>query len=289
MRYSRGGVIAVLVAVEIFITGAILWSLGRHGFTVSAGGPQRLSESGKTFAPIDAGSAPHVVIDDARSGVGITASTDGKVHVTDASHAFGWFVGGASRPALQVSRTADGVLVARAAEQRVRFSIFGFDEQHIDVAVPPAALLEIRRCSGANVNGLTGQVRVHSVDGRITANHIHASALALSSDDGSLRLDDVTAPAIDASTRDGSIRAHALQVGGGTLHTDDGSVRVQLLPSNLTVRAHTADGSIYFNGTKSVASDSDEAAGEFQVGSGGSPLQVSSQDGSIHITTNGAQ
>jgi hypothetical protein len=227
------------------------------------------------------------VIDDPNSGVGITASTDGKVHVTDASRADGWTWGNSSRPPLHVTRTADGVLVQRASGEDFGL-IFGFDREHIDVAVPATAMLEVRQCSGADVSGLTGQVRIHSVDGHIAATDVHASALTLSSNDGSLRLNDVSAPTIDASTNDGSIRARGLQVGGGTLHTDDGSVHLQLVASNLTVHVHTADGSVYFNGNKSVTSDSDEARAEFQVGTGGSSLQVSTQDGSIHITTNGA-
>jgi len=290
MRYSRGGIVAVLLAAEIFIAGAIMWSLGARNFPMYAyaGGLHRVDQGGKTFAPIDAGGAPHVVIDDPDSGVAVTPSGDGKVHVTDASQIHGWLWSHRSRPALQVTRTADGISIQRPGDNNVHFAMFGFDAEHIDVAVPAGSLLEIRRCSGADVSGLTGQMRIHSVDGHIALTNVHAGALALSSDDGSLRLNDVIAPAIDASTKDGSIRAQGLQVGGGTLRTDDGSVTLDLLDSNLTVHARTQDGSLRFNGRR-TESDAGATSGDFQIGSGSGSLAVSTQDGSIHITTNGAQ
>jgi DUF4097 and DUF4098 domain-containing protein YvlB len=190
---------------------------------------------------------------------------------------------------LRVTRTADGVSIQRGdGSGGVHFSIFGFDRERVEVAVPAASLVDVRQCSGADVSGLQGQVRIHSVDGHIAASNLHASALALSSEDGSLRLSDVTAPSIDASTKDGSIRARGLQVGSGTLHTDDGSVTLDLREVNLTVHARTLDGSLRFNGRRTESAD-DASTGDFQVGTGAGSLQVSTQDGSIHITTNGAQ
>jgi len=149
-------------------------------------------------------------------------------------------------------------------------------------------VLEIRRCSGAAVSGLSGRVNVHSVNGHIEAANLRVNELALTSEDGSIRMNDVAAPAIGAWTKDGSIRASALQVGGGNIHTDDGSVMLDLHDSNLTVHANTADGSLRFNGRRTTSLN-DESTGDFQVGMGGGSLQVSTQDGSIHITTNGAQ
>ena len=289
MRYSRGGIVAVLLAVEVFIAGAIIWSLAGRGLRMHAAGFHALSQPGKTYAPLDAGETPHVVIDDRDSGVGITVSTDGKVHVTDASASAGLIWGNPSRPPLHVNTTADGVSITRAAGEGIRFSVFGFDREHIDVAVPAGALLDVRQCSGADVAGLAGGVTIHSNDGHIGLIGVHARSLQLSSDDGSLRMNDVSAPAIDASTNDGSIRARKLQVNGGSIHTADGSVRLDLLASNLTVRAKTDDGSVYFNGKRTLESDSDSNAGEYQVGNGANALAVWTQDGSIHVTMNGAQ
>src|SRR5690242_16097133 len=81
MRYSRAGIVAVLAAAEIFVAGAILWALGGGSFAVHAASlPHAYSwQAGKAFSPIDAGNAPHVVVNDPESRFVIEASTDGKV------------------------------------------------------------------------------------------------------------------------------------------------------------------------------------------------------------------
>lgn len=279
---------AVLIAAEVFIGGVILSLVGGpHVFSVQASGFRAVDQTGKTFAPIDAGGAPHVVIDDAASGVAVTPSLDGKVHVKDDTQLFGLAWARTERPPLRVQRTSDGVLIQRPGDNKLHFAVFGFDRQHVEVAVPAQSFLDIRACSGANVSGLTAQVQVHSVDGRITATNVHATQLALTSEDGGLRLNDVSAPSIDASTSDGSIRAQHLAVGGGTLHTDDGGITLDLRSANVSIHARTQDGSLRFNGRR-IESDDDANSGDFQAGTGGGSLQVSTQDGNIHITTNGA-
>lgn len=289
MRYSRTGIVAVLLAAEVFIGAAIVWVLGggHAGWPVQAAGFHSVSQQGKTYSPIDAGSAPHVVIDDPDSRVVITASTDGKVHVTDDSHRFGWVWGTTPAP-LSVERTADGVSIRRGDGRLHTVAIFGVDFQHTEIALPPASALEIQRCGGAEISGVTGSLAAHSVDGSISLSGVHASDIKLTSDDGGLRFNDVNAPAIDATTNDGSIRATALSVNGGRLQTNDGSIRVSLADANLTVHAHTGDGSIRVNGQR-VARDGDSDAADYQFGQGSGSLQVSTQDGSIHISTNGAQ
>lgn len=269
MRYSRTGIVAVLLAVEVFIGGAILWAFtGGHAWPAQGTGFRYVSEDGKTFAPIAAGDAPHVVIDDPDSRVVVTASNDGKVHVTDGWRTAGWlFNEPAKSVPLSVERTADGVTIRRSSEH-FHVGFFVVDTHRTEVALPPAAVLEIARCSGADVSGMNGSLAVHSVD-------------------GSLRLADLAVPSINASTDDGSIRASNLRAGGGSLQSNDGSIRVGLGDSNVTVHAQTNDGSIRFNGTRAPDGDSGAAA-DYQVGRGGGSLRVSTQDGSIHISTNGA-
>ncbi len=284
MRYSRTGVVAVLLAAEVFIGAAIVWALvGRNGWSVGAAGFRPVSQSAKTYTPIDAGSAPHVVIDDPDSRVVITTSTDGRVHVTDDTHTFGWVWSAPPAP-LTVDRTNEGVSIRRA-DQRERIAFLGIDFQRTEVALPSGALLEIQRCGGADVSGVSGTVNVHSVDGSIALTGVHASQIKIASDDGSLHLNDVRVPSIDAVTSDGSIRANQLHVDGGRLQTSDGSIRVALADVNLRVSAHTGDGSIRIDGRRL---DEDSNSTEYQVGTGGSSLVVSTQDGSIHISTNGA-
>jgi hypothetical protein len=268
MRYSRIGIVAVLLAAEVFIGGAILWSFG--GGRIAWGAQPTSINNMSEQAQLDAGQAPHVVVDDPDNRVVITSSADGKVHVTDHTHRVGWFLGPRTDAKLTVERTADGVSIRRGDGQpHNSIAFFGIDFQRTEVAVPPNARLDIQRCGGASVDG------------------VQASDVKIACSDGSLHFDDVQSPSIDANTDDGSIKATNLRVEGGTLHTNDGSIRVALADTNLTVHAQTNDGSIRFNGHR-AAQDSDSGTAEYQVGTGGGSLQLSTQDGSIHISTNGA-
>jgi DUF4097 and DUF4098 domain-containing protein YvlB len=291
MRYSRAGIVAVLAAAEIFVAGAILWALGGGSFAVRAAGlPHAYSwQAGKAFSPIDAGNSPHVVVNDPESRFVIEASTDGKVHVVDDTRMSGLFLGGNRPMPLEVSKTGDGVSIVRPESSGgMHVQIFGFSQQRVELQVPQGAYVDVQRCGGADLSDLNGRIAVHSFDGHISAKNVHATQLTLRSEDGSLRLNDVAAPSIDASTQDGSIRASGLAVGGGALRTADGSIRAAFTGSDVTVRARTADGSIYFNGHR-AGSDQDGSPAEFLIGKGGGSLEVSTQDGSIHITSNGAQ
>lgn len=287
MRYSRAGVVAVLLAAEVFIGAAIVWTLrGGHGWTLQASGLHHISRQGKAYPPIEAGMSPHVVIDDPDSRIVITPSTDGKVHVTDGWRASGWVFGRDRTVPLRISTIPGGVSIQRSGDW---FHIgFLVDDSHRTlVALPPHSQLDVRHCGGADASGLTGAVAIHSDDGSISLSGIHATGVNLVSRDGSLRLDDVQAPAIEARTSDGSIRAEKLQVGGGHLRSADGSIRVALLQPNLRIHAHSDDGSIRVDGRR-VGDLGDSSASDYRFGTGGGSLKLSTQDGSIHITTNGA-
>lgn len=289
MRYSRGGIIAVLLAAELFVAGAIIWVMNGHGFMVHAAGMHRAAAQGKDFAPIDAGASPNVLIDDPNSRIDVGVSADGKVHVTDATVAEGWIWGENKRAPLQVARTGDGVAITRTGGSRL-IVMFGYSDNRVEVQVPAGARLDVRRCSAAEISGLNGEVRVHSVDGHITATDVRTQNLTLASDDGRLTLNNVSAAALDASTKDGSIHADNLQTGGGTLQSGDGSITVGFAPGvNLSVHARTGDGRLTFDGRRAQRGDDDASAGDYEVGSGGGSLQVTTQDGSIHITSNGAR
>ncbi len=251
MLYSRAGVVAVLLAAEVFIGGAILWALtaGHAAWPARAAGFRVLSEQGKTYPSIAAGDSPHVVVDDADSRVVISASTDGRVHVTDDSGTFGWVWGGTHSAPLQVDRTNDGVSISRAGGGRA-LTIVGLDYQHTAITVPSGSFVDVRHCGGADLAGLTGQVQVNCDDGRIRGSDLH--------------------------------------VAGGSLHTEDGSVYLALLNPALAIRAHTDDGTIRINGRRLDREDDSDSA-DYQTGtSGGGSLKVSTSDGNIHISTNGA-
>ena len=309
MPISRTSIVAMLIAAEIVIAGIALYAL-RAGH---AAGARSIAFAATPIAPVDAGNAPVVTVDDPDSRVVVRTSTDGRVHVTDSTSAHGWLFDDqrATVPKLAVTRTADGVAIARAPERGAGLHFFiGDFERSIEVDVPPAARLQIARCSGADVSGIEGGVAVHSQDGRITladlrgsvsgtsddgsvsASRIHGDSLAIQSSDGHLSLDDVAVASLEASTRDGRIEARALAIAGtspnAVLHSDDGSIKVELLPgADLTVDASTNDGRVLVDGA-SFDSSGDATHHTVKLGSGAGNLRISSDDGSIHILTNGA-
>jgi hypothetical protein len=284
--------------------------------------------------------------------VKVRLSSDGKVHVRDLTSMHGVVFSGTNTvPKLNVTRTEDGVSIERADydDHWLHVSL-GDSEQSIEVEVPAGTHLEITKSSGADVNGLTGGVKVSSQDGHITlvglqgsveahsadgyieasdlrgdtvtldsadghvkANVVRCQTLTLQSNDGNVSAQDVAAQSFTARSNDGRIDAANLSISGAqpaaTLHSDDGSVhvagrfaangtyevssgdgRVELaLPggSDLTINASSADGGIYVNGSSS-SSDGDSHQQTIKLGSGSGAMRVSSGDGSIHLTTNGA-
>ncbi len=271
---SRTGLILLLTGVEVAIAGfALVVTRGHHGFSASAAGLHRLSYAGRTYAPIDAGARPHVFVSDPNSRVSVVASNDGLVHVTDGTSTSGIIYGTAPIAEETVERTPDGVSVRRPSDNANYFS-FGFLERRVRIAVPPGASLEIAKCSGADVSDLRGAVNVQSQDGRLTFSDISPASLV-------------------AMTSDGSIRASGLQLAGNAanarIQTQDGSVSLHFADAgNLTVRARTSDGHIVVNG-RSTHSDDDSVEETSTLGNGAGSLDVSTQDGTITMTTNGVQ
>jgi DUF4097 and DUF4098 domain-containing protein YvlB len=302
---SRASVIGMLVAAEALIVGVALYAIG-HGRPTFAAGMHHADFTAKTFAPVAAGNAPHVVIDDTDSRVTVGVSNDELVHVRDLTQIRGAVFSNASYPPLRVERTSDGVRIERAHTERIAFEIFGFRTQAIEVEVPAGARLEIARCAGAGISGVTGGVSVHSTDGHVTlsdlqgtvdassdngylsASNVRGDRLAMETNDGHLAFDNVAVASLQASTHDGRVVADGLSVSGdGTIQTGDGSIRVRLAPnSNLTVDASTHDGQISVDGN---ANDSDDSAQRtIHLGAGGGHMKLATGDGSIHILTNGA-
>ena len=258
------------------------------------------------IAPIAAGSAPHVVVDDPDSRVHVDMSRDALVHVRDLTQMRGWLFSGGRYPQLAVTRTPDGVRIERPRAPGGSIDIFGFSTQAIEIDLPQASQLEIARCSGADVRGVSGSVNVHSVDGHVTltdlqgavdarsddgyldATNVRGDRLALNSTDGHIALQDVAVSSLSAMTRDGRILADDLSVGANaTLQTDDGSVRVRLAPnSNLTIDASTRDGRISVDGNSVDRSD-DSSQRTIRLGTGSGQMKVATGDGSIRIITNG--
>jgi hypothetical protein len=301
---SRVSIVGMLVAAEVLIVGMAIYAVSGHGRTFAAG-MHHSDFSAAPIAPVAAGSAPHIVVDDPESRVQVGTSPDRLVHVRDLTQIHGWLFSGGHYPQLAVTRTSDGVRIERLRSPSGSVDIFGFSTQAIDIDVPQASQLEIARCSGADVRGVTGSVDVHSVDGHVTltdlqgsvdarsddgyldATNVRSDRLSLNSMDGRIVLQDVAAGTLSAMTRHGRILADGLSVGtNATLQTDDGSLRVGLAPNaNLTIDAATRDGHISVDGNSQDGDDSSQRT--LRLGTGSGQMKLATADGSIRILTNG--
>ncbi len=305
---SRSSLVAMLIAVEVLIVGMAVYAV--HG----AHSMHSADFVARSIAPVAAGTAPRIAVDDVDSRVVVAESSDGLVHVKDLTNAGGTFFG--DRLAIQqldVKRTADGVSISRpgSKDSGLHFQL-GWFERRVEIDVPAGSHVDIARCAGAEISGIQGGVTVTSQDGRIvladlqgtidaksddgsiSASRIRGDNLSLQSADGRLTLIDVSASSLDAQTKDGSIEARDLSIAGGAqhavLHTGDGSIRVALAArADLTVDASTSDGKVIVDGQSfRNAGDGDSTQHTVRLGSGSGTLQLSSDDGSIHINTNGA-
>ncbi len=314
MDSKRVALVAMLVAVEVLLLGLILSSLHvgpMSGPVFAASGLHRVDIDSKSYAPVNAGTSPDVEIDDSDNHVVVTASTDGLVHVTDARSIHGLVWGGGNGSDLSIAHFGNSVKITRDGHSGGMTGIFGSSYQRVEVEVPSASHVRVTGSSGANVSGMRNDVEVESQDGRITLADIRGDVKARSAD-GSVHLSDIVADSLEVSTADGRVEGTNVAVEGSTpratLHSDDGSVRISgrfapggayqlstndgqvelhlAADADLTVSASSADGRIYVDGSR--YGDRDSSAHTIRLGNGSGTMQLSSQDGSIHITTNGA-
>jgi Putative adhesin len=301
---SRTSIVAMLIAAEVLIVGMAIYAVG-HGGRSFAAGLKHVDFSAAPIAPVAAGAAPRVVIDDAASRVHVDVSPDELVHVSDLTEMHGAVYSTGSYPHLRVTRTSDGVRIERPGSGRLSIEIFGFSKQSIQVDVPRDSHVEIADCAGADVFGINGGTSVHSNDGHVTltdmqgsidarsddgylsATNVHGDHLGMVSSDGHLALKNVIVGSLLAQTRDGRIEADALSVtADATLQTDDGSIALKLAPNaDLTIDASTRDGHIVVDGN---SLDRDDAAQRtIRLGAATGKMKVATDDGSIPILTNG--
>ena len=285
--------IAILVAAEVVILGLAAYSIrGAVAGDVFAGGDTGADFAAKTFAPIAAGNAPRVTIDDPNSGVTIGVSDDGLVHVKDDTS----FSGATLRsphdyPQLTVTRDLNGVHIARPPyhEGWTMFIGFSNSRQHFEVQVPASATVVVDECDNAEVSDLKNGATIKALDGRIELTHVEGAIVA-HTDDGHITIDGVTSPSLDLSSNDGRIEVRNFTtVAGGKydVATRDGRIDLGFARgSDVTVDASTNDGTIRVDGIRQQHDD-DSAQQSIRVGNGGSAMRVHSDDGSITITTNG--
>jgi hypothetical protein len=311
---SRSSAIGVLLAAEVAILGLAAYSVRGAVFgDVFTGGGKGPDFVAKTFAPIAAGSAPRVTIDDPNSGVTIGVSADGLVHVKDGTYfsGFGLRTPGAY-PQLTVTQDSDGVHISRPAFHGGWGLFIGFSNsrQHFEVQVPANATLIVDKCDNAEVSDLKNGATIKALDGRIELTRVEGAIVA-HTDDGHIAADDVTSTSLDLSSNDGSIELHnfagtgsapfvrlrsgdghvtanGLFPGGGKydVSTSDGHIDVAFARgSDVTIDASTGDGSLHVDGIRQRGED-DGAQQTVRVGNGGSAMHVHTDDGSITITTN---
>jgi Putative adhesin len=289
---SRISVFAILVAVEVAILGLAAYSVrGAASGEAFASGGTGANFVAKSFAPIAAGTAPRVTIDDPNSGVTIGVSNDGLVHVKDDTYFSGVTLRSPQDyPQLTVTRDADGVRISRPTYHEGWRMFIGFSNsrQHFEVQVPATATVVVDECDNAEVSDLKNGVTIKALDGRVELTRVEGTIVA-HTDDGRITADDLTSPSLDLSSNDGRIQVNNLTtVAGGKydLATRDGRIDVAFARgSDVTIDASTNDGSIHVDGVRRQGDD--RAQQSIRVGNGGSAMRVHSDDGSITITTNG--
>ncbi len=314
-RLSRTSVVGVLVLAEVAIIGLAAYSIhGAFSSNPFTGGGYGADFVAKTFAPIAAGSTPRVTIDDPNSGVTISASGDGLVHVKDDTYFSGATLGRSNGyPQLVVTQDSSGVHISRPRYRGGWGMFIGFldSRQHFEVQVPVNANLVVDECDNAEVSDLKNGATIKALDGRIELTHV-AGAIVAHTDDGHISADDVQSPSLDLSSNDGWIEVSNFAAAGGTpyvrLRTSDGHITASgMFPgggkydvatndgrinvafahgSDVTVDASTNDGSLHVDGVRQPGDDG--ARQTVHVGNGASAMRIHSDDGSIAITTNGS-
>lgn len=314
----------VLVGLMVFV---VRGGFG-GGNVFASNGMHQVNFASMPIVPLPAGPAPHVVIDDPDSFVTVEPSTDGLVHATDNTRVLGAIFSNVTLEHLRMARTADGVAIQRPATHGFfsigyvsqQITVDAPSGARIDVRRASGADVRGFRNDVAvfsqdghiSLGQIDGNVDAHSNDGRIEAADVHGASVKLSSSDGRLIIRNLTATTLDARTNDGRLEVQNLRIEGNTprvsMHTNDGPVhltgffpaqgtyeistddgRVELAlaaGSDVTVDASTGDGRLSVDG-QSFGSDG-RSAHTTRVGAGSGNLRVSTGDGSMHITTNGA-
>jgi hypothetical protein len=311
MNNRRLALVAGLGVVEVWIIGMMVRSLnGGHESGYSTSTPNVAFASAPLTAPgrpdlrvVDAGPAPHVVIDDRNATLTVSVRAGTTVSVNEDTDVHGW-VHGTRRP-IVVERTADGVQILRG--DGPLDVIMGSVDRRLIVVVPPAAQLDVRNAGSTTVSGMRagttlhsddgsitvrdqrGAVNVRTDDGRVELHDVDAPSVDVASDDGRVVLDQVRADHIEATTDDGRIEVARSLLRGGTIQTKSGRVSLTLDPrSDVMVSARASSGRVIAEPPlTSAGSGDDDSPSTIRIGNGSGSLEVGSGDGSITIAAAG--
>ncbi len=275
----------MLIAAEMLIVGIGIWSMTSLGAANwSVPGVHRVDFVAPAIAPIAAGNAPVVTIDDIDSHVIISDSNDGLVHVADKTVLHGWLVGSDKAQVLTATRTPDGVRIFRPEGH----GSIGYSNGRVLVEVPPQSRVEVIRSDRTDISGSFAYASIHTDDGHISATNLTGNGFDFDSGDGGITISNIAftgnGPHMHLRTADGSVHVSGVFGAPGAygVTTSDGRVEITLLSgSNVTVSGSTDDGSIFINGDR-------HAGAVAKAGNGDAAMNIHTADGSIHITTNGA-
>ena len=227
----------MLVAAEVLIVGMAIYAVG-HGHASFAAGLQHVDFTAAPIAPVAAGAAPRVVIDDAASRVHVGVSPRRARPRRDLTEMRGAVFQPRSYPHLRVTRTSDGVRIERPARAASRSKSsdsasrpFKWTCREIPTSRSPIARAPTSSAvtGGASVHSndghvtltdMQGSIDARSDDGYVSATNVRGDHLGMVSSDGHLALKNVAVGSLLAQTRDGRIEADALSVTGDATLAD---------------------------------------------------------------------
>lgn len=303
---DRRTLIVALVAVEIVIVVAAAQAIRGGGTSWDA---SDVPAPVTTTLTSTAGAGRVAAISLPGAVVSIAPSTDGRVHVTARTqvHHWGWSSARHTLP-IHVESTGEGVRVWRDPAPSTVTMGWTFLSDTIDVSVPATMAVDVSAATRIVASGMRAALRLHSNHGSVRVSDQDGD-LTISSDNGRVYLDRVSAnaisihtaygrivthelafsgsaPRLDASTEDGRLELGVKQLaadGRYVCHTQNGPVRLQLpAGTDATVTMKTADGKISASGV-SLSGVGDERRAI--LGDGRAPFDVSTQNGSIALTT----
>lgn len=158
----------------------------------------------------------------------------------------------------------------------------------VEIQVPPQSTLDLHSGDGhISVTGISGQARLDTGDGHIGVQDYNGG-LHAHTGDGHMSIDGVFTD-LDLRTGDGhvdlTVRPGSKVANGWLIHTSDGRVEARL-PQDLAAElyAHTGDGRIQLDFPVTVNGSIESSRIRGKLNGGGPLLEVTTGDGSIHIS-----
>jgi len=304
----RTAIVTVLIVVQLVIVGAMFRSFDSIGALFSP----KVAEaavSDRVMKTLDVDGAAHVAIDDDTADITIAVGPDARVAVDEETTQRG---ASDDRTPLVIQKTPDGVRIARAASHNhFHFQFhFGRVERALRVTVPINSRIDVLSARNIAVAGLQSTVSLHSDNGKIAVRDhrgdieatsdngmidlrdVAASNITASADNGRIVLTNVHTKALSVSSDNGRIEASRTLATSGKVESSNGRVELGFdRGADLTVTATTSSGKVHATAPLSaIAPDGadDDHPRTVKIGNGSGQLEVTSDNGSIYISSTGA-